>query len=105
MNFQAIGSLKNHLFGNYQFRRRKIARQSLRRQRFHVRAVRGSDEGHERIAGGRMQKRNLTIPVDDYRVHFDALAGSYLLGRAAGYVDLPEMAAIDVVLIRSDDRE
>src|SRR5437879_6787792 len=26
-------------------------------------------------------------------------------GRAAGYVDLPEMAAIDVALIRSDDRE
>src|SRR5437016_11015512 len=52
-----------------------------------------------------MQQRNLTIPVDDYRIHFDAVAGSYLLGRAAGYVDLPEMAAIDVALIRSDDRE
>ena len=52
-----------------------------------------------------MKQGDRASVVEDDRIHFDAIAFRDLLGRAAGHIYLPEMTAIDVILVRCNDYE
>src|SRR6266704_1974741 len=105
VNLSTVGGFESHLLGKDKVRGWKVARQSLGRQRFHVRSIGRGRERQKRIARGRVKKGNLTAAVKQRRIHFDALAVGDLLGRAPADAHTPQVPAIYVVLVRRENDE
>src|ERR1700730_12805657 len=99
MNLEPIRRLENYLLRRDQLRRRKVARQSLRRQCLHVCPIQGSSERQERLLGCRVKECDPSAVVVQNRIHFNALACGDLLRSAAIRIYSPQMTSIDIVLV------
>ena len=102
VDLHAVGGAENHLLRNHQFGCRKLRRNQAGRKiaQLTLRIYNRRAHRHARIRAQHGDR-----PVRCHRgKDLDAFARRKLLRRAAGHANLPDVAAVDVVLVRGIDQ-